>query len=97
MCILVRLPLRFWFSPISALYSGLCVKWAECVLEEFFAQGDDERAQGIEISPMCDRYTTKRGQSQVGAAIVPFLCDCSYTLSGWVSVVHRSSCNDSLV
>jgi cAMP-specific phosphodiesterase 4 len=33
----------------------LCAKWADLVVEEFCLQGDRERSEGLEISPMCDR------------------------------------------
>jgi hypothetical protein len=35
-----------------------CKSWSQCVMDEFFAQGDRERALGIPISPMMDRETT---------------------------------------
>jgi len=35
-------------------------------MEEFFLQGDLEREQGLEISPMCDRNNASVEQSQVG-------------------------------
>ena len=41
-------------------------KWAENVVMEFFDQGDKERAQGFEISMLCDRYTTNFAKSQIG-------------------------------
>lgn len=43
----------------------LCVKWASRVLEEFFNQGDRERAKGMSISPMMDRESTSVGLSQI--------------------------------
>lgn len=44
-------------SDISNPYKpfALCSKWADLVVEEFCLQGDKEKAQGLEISPMCDR------------------------------------------
>lgn len=42
-----------------------CCRWADRVLAEFFAQGDQERAAGQPISPLCDRETTKRPASQI--------------------------------
>ena len=33
-------------------------KWADLLFEEFFSQGDMEKAQGLEVSMMCDRDTT---------------------------------------
>ena len=44
---------------------GVYTKWANCVLEEFFSQGDKEAAKGLPKSPMMDRETTSRAMSQV--------------------------------
>mmetsp|Transcript_76036 Transcript_76036/g.204012 ORF Transcript_76036/g.204012 Transcript_76036/m.204012 type:complete len:515 (+) Transcript_76036:88-1632(+) len=41
-------------------------KWAICVTNEFFLQGDMERANGFEITPMCDRRTQSRVKLQQG-------------------------------
>lgn len=41
-------------------------KWVDLVFEEFFAQGDCEREEGLEISYLCDRNTVDREQAQVG-------------------------------
>jgi len=35
-------------------------------MDEFFRQGDLERDDGLEISPMCDRYVASVDQTQVG-------------------------------
>lgn len=35
-------------------------------MEEFFLQGDKERAAGMDISPMCDRQNATVEKSQVG-------------------------------
>lgn len=35
------------------------------MLEEFFAQGDRERAAGLPVSPMMDRTSTSRALSQI--------------------------------
>lgn len=40
-------------------------KWVDRVMEEFFRQGDMERKQGLDISPMCDRLTATVEKSQV--------------------------------
>jgi len=40
--------------------------WTDLVLSEFFAQGDEERRQGYEVSPLCDRETVSKPGSQVG-------------------------------
>ncbi len=40
-------------------------RWAARVLEEFFAQGDRERAAGLPVSPMMDRAATSHALSQI--------------------------------
>jgi len=42
----------------SLRYFDLSVQWADLLFSEFFNQGDMEKAQGLEISMMCDRTTT---------------------------------------
>lgn len=37
----------------------LSTVWADLLFEEFFNQGDCEKAQGLEVSMLCDRETTK--------------------------------------
>lgn len=44
---------------------GIYTKWADCVLEEFFSQGDKEKDKGLPISPMMDRNNTSKAMSQV--------------------------------
>jgi 3'5'-cyclic nucleotide phosphodiesterase len=39
--------------------------WTDRIMEEFFRQGDLERDQGLDISPMCDRHTATVEKSQV--------------------------------
>ncbi|XP_042903674.1 3',5'-cyclic-AMP phosphodiesterase 4C isoform X4 [Parasteatoda tepidariorum] len=41
-------------------------QWVDLIMEEFFQQGDKERSQGMDISPMCDRHTATIEKSQVG-------------------------------
>ncbi len=41
--------------------------WVERIMEEFFRQGDKEREQGLDISPMCDRHNASIEKSQVGS------------------------------
>ncbi len=38
--------------------------WVERIMEEFFRQGDKERDQGLDISPMCDRHNASIEKSQ---------------------------------
>jgi len=40
--------------------------WVDRLMEEFFQQGDKERAAGLDISPMCDRENATIEKSQVG-------------------------------
>lgn len=41
-------------------------RWVELLMEEFFQQGDREREQNMDISPMCDRLSATIEKSQVG-------------------------------
>lgn len=43
----------------------ICQKWTECVIQEFFEQGDLERSRNMTISVNMDRETTNRPLSQV--------------------------------
>ena len=45
---------------------SLCYKWTENLFDEFFKQGDKERAQGRPISQLMDRYTVNIARSQMG-------------------------------
>lgn len=44
----------------------ICRAWAVLVLEEFFAQGDKEKALGMTVQMLNDRNKVKRCQSQIG-------------------------------
>ncbi|RWS29927.1 cAMP-specific 3':5'-cyclic phosphodiesterase: isoforms N/G-like protein, partial [Leptotrombidium deliense] len=41
-------------------------QWVDRIMEESFQQGDKERQQGLEISPMCDRLNATVEKYQVG-------------------------------
>ncbi|KAI4499820.1 hypothetical protein M0802_005076 [Mischocyttarus mexicanus] len=41
-------------------------RWTTQLLEEFFRQGDKERALGLPFSPLCDRNNTLVAESQIG-------------------------------
>ncbi|XP_046388540.1 cAMP-specific 3',5'-cyclic phosphodiesterase-like isoform X3 [Ischnura elegans] len=41
-------------------------QWVSLIMEEFFLQGDREREQSMDISPMCDRHSATIEKSQVG-------------------------------
>lgn len=54
---------------------ALHLKWSNLVTEEFFIQGDLERAQGMRISPLCDRELQTQNllpQGQIG--FINFVC-----------------------
>jgi hypothetical protein len=57
---------------------NIASKWTDVVLEEFFMQGDKEAEMGLPISPLCDRKTTSRPQSQIG--FINFIVLPSYEL-----------------
>jgi hypothetical protein len=40
--------------------------WANLLFAEFFNQGDMEKAQGLQVSMMCDRLTTNIAGGQAG-------------------------------
>ena len=42
------------------------LRWVTCCYDEFFLQGDKERAEKMPISTLCDRDTTNVPESQVG-------------------------------
>ena len=39
--------------------------WVNLISNEFFQQGDQERQNGLDISPMCDRFNATLEKSQV--------------------------------
>eukprot|EP00980_Cylindrotheca_fusiformis_P016252 scaffold4829_cov129-Cylindrotheca_fusiformis.AAC.12 len=41
-------------------------KWTDRCLDEFFQQGDEEKKRGLPVSPLCDRDSTERAESQIG-------------------------------
>lgn len=50
-------------NPTKAL--KIYQSWLNRVMNEFFLQGDRERSDGLEISPMCDRHNASVEKSQV--------------------------------
>merc|ERR1719213_1482462 len=44
----------------------ICNKWAYFVLDEFFAQGDQEKALGIPVQMLNDREKVNKPNSQIG-------------------------------
>jgi len=45
---------------------NICSRWADLVSQEFFSQGDKEKAGGMDISPMMDRNTSNLFNMQMG-------------------------------
>ena len=60
----------------------ICSKWADLVSQEFFSQGDKERAAGIDVSPMMDRDTSNLFNMQMGFIefVVSPLINCEYNM-----------------
>lgn len=54
--------------------------WAEKILAESYAQGDQEASLSLPKSPLCDRLTTDKRQSQIG--FIKFVVQPSYQLLG---------------
>lgn len=44
-------------------------RWCDRIMEEFYQQGDKERDQGMDISPMCDRFNASVEKSQVRGSL----------------------------
>jgi len=62
--------------------TDLAKYWAECCLEECFAQGDREDELSLPISPLCDRQTVKKAESQI--SFLQFVIQPTYALVGEV-------------
>jgi len=45
---------------------NVSIQWTNRVLKEFFTQGDREKELGLPVSPLCDRSSTNRADSQMG-------------------------------
>lgn len=53
----------------------LHARWSDLIIEEFFLQGDDEQALGMDISPFMNRNSENSAKNQVGFfefIILPF-------------------------
>eukprot|EP00727_Mastigamoeba_balamuthi_P009140 m51a1_g4849 putative achain crystal structure of unliganded pde4c2 (875) ;mRNA; r:259411-262551 len=48
-----------------------CRRWAQCVMSEFFGQGDREREEGLTVSPFMDRQTADTAKCQL--AFIKFI------------------------
>jgi 3'5'-cyclic nucleotide phosphodiesterase len=72
------LELMLHSADISNPYKpvAICSKWADLVVEEFSLQGDREKKEGLEVSPMMDRDSINLCNMQMGFiefAVAPLL------------------------
>jgi len=65
----------------------LCKFWAERVFEEFFLQGDSEKALGIPVQPLNDRDKVFQPQVQVGF-IEYFIVPLASVVVRWMPPLH---------
>merc|ERR1719296_183395 len=54
--------------------------WADRILEESYAQGEQEMSLSLPVSPLCDRVATNKKQSQIG--FIKYVVQPSYRLLG---------------
>jgi cAMP-specific phosphodiesterase 4 len=69
-------------NPTKPLY--LYRQWTDRIMQEFFRQGDLERQQGLDISPMCDRLTATVEKTQV--SFIDYIVHPLWET--WVDLVH---------
>ena len=50
-------------NPTKPLELYKC--WVDLISQEFFNQGDRERENGLDISPMCDKHIATLEKTQV--------------------------------
>merc|ERR1712232_516303 len=65
---------------------AIAEQWCDRVLQEFFAQGDRERSLGLPISPLCDRSTVVRADSQCG--FMKFIVLPAFDATGTICDLH---------
>lgn len=66
----------------------ICTYWAKRVVQEFFEQGDKEKAMNIEISPLCDRENSNMEEGQKG--FIKFVVKPIY--EPWARLMPEASC-----
>lgn len=72
----------------------ICRAWAYLVLEEFFQQGDKEKAMGLTVQLLNDREKVKTAQSQIG--FIEFVvCPLYYAFANIMPCVY--SCAEGLI
>ena len=77
-------------SDISNPYKPykISARWADLVVEEFCRQGDREKSEGLEISPMCDRDNINLCNMQMG--FIEFVV--SPLIGGKIELMSMISC-----
>jgi class 3 adenylate cyclase len=80
-------PAKFW---------RLSKKWSDLVVEEFFNQGDREKAEGLPVSPNMDRLTTFQDELSVNFTdfiVAPYFFALSniFPKLGEVAIEHLAS------
>ncbi len=76
-----------WFRESRVPTPSPCPRWGLCA-QEFFAQGDLEKAEQLPVSPNMDRITTK--QSQLSINFIGTTCDAHVCGSSLVFLLTRS-------
>jgi len=69
----------------SAKEWALHEEWSVRVVQEFHAQGDEERGLGLKVSPLCDRENFHLASSQVG--FLQFVC-----VPTWKELANLEKC-----
>lgn len=57
----------------------MMLRWTTRVLDEFWAQGDEERALGMDISPLCDRESGRQAVAKGQIGFISFVVQPLYT------------------
>jgi len=71
-------------------------KWSDLVLEEFFQQGDKEKAESLPVSMNCDRNTTQQDELSVNFAdfiVAPFFMAITKLLPKMIKCCHQLEAN----
>jgi len=54
------------------------LRWTQRILDEFWAQGDEELARGMDISPLCDRESDRRAVAKGQLGFINFVIQPLY-------------------
>merc|ERR1719326_1431675 len=74
----------------------ICSKWAFLVLDEFFAQGDQEKALGIPVQMLNDRDKVNKPSSQIGFIefiVAPFATSQAKLFPGCLELAKNMETN----